>query len=93
MMTIEEVIKHYEENADDNTECSVDNKQLVEWLKELQELKRNNNSIEKMTKVKNTNTTKTNKGMSNKMFSKLIDCYKSVPSHLHFLKVFYPRRL
>lgn len=48
MMTIEEVIKHYEENADDNTKCSVDNKQLVEWLKELQELKRNNNSIEKI---------------------------------------------
>ena len=76
-MTIEEVIKHYEENADDNTTCSVDNKQLAEWLKELQELKRNNNSIEKMEKVKNTNTTKTNKSMSNKMFSKLIDCYKS----------------
>lgn len=32
-MTIEEVIKHYEENAGDNTECSVDNKQLAEWLK------------------------------------------------------------
>ena len=76
-MTIEEVIKHYEENASDNAECSVDNRQLVEWLKELQELKRNNNSIEKMEKVKNTNATKTNKSMSNKMFSKLIDYYKS----------------
>ena len=77
-MAVEEVInKYYEENADDNTTCSVDNKQLAEWLKELQELKGNNNSIEKMEKVKNTNTTKTNKSMSNKMFSKLIDCYKS----------------
>ena len=77
-MAVEEVInKYYEENADDNTTCSVDNKQLAEWLKEWQELKRNNNSIEKMEKVKNTNTTKTNKSMSNKMFSKLIDCYKS----------------
>ena len=76
-MTIEEVIKHYEENTGDNTGYFVDNKQLVEWLKELQELKGNNNSIEKMEKVKNTNTTKTNKSMSNKLFSKLIDCYKS----------------
>ena len=44
-MTIEEVIKHYEENAGDNIGYFADNKQLAEWLKELQELKRNNNSI------------------------------------------------
>ena len=74
MMTIEEAIKHCEENVCDNTECSLEHKQLAEWLKELQELKSNN---EEMAKVKKTNTSKTETKMNNKMFSKLIDYYKS----------------
>ena len=74
MMTLEEAIKHCEEKACNNTECSADHKQLAEWLKELQELKTNN---EEMAKVNKTNTSKTETKMNNKMFSKLIDCYKS----------------
>ena len=74
MMTIEEAIKHCEENVCDNSECSLEHKQLAEWLKELQELKSNN---KEMAKVNNTNTSKTETKISNKMFSKLIDCYKS----------------
>ena len=60
MMTLEEAIKHCEEKACGNTECSAEHKQLAEWLKELQELRRNNKSKEEMAKVK-TNTTKTDK--------------------------------
>ena len=74
MMTIEEAIKHCEENVCDNTECSLEHKQLAEWLKELQELKTNN---EEMANVNKTNTSKTETKMNNKMFSKLIDYYKS----------------
>ena len=77
MMTLEEAIKHCEENVCDNSECSLEHKQLGEWLKELQELKRNNNSNNEMAKVNETNTSKTETKMNNKMFSKLIDCYKS----------------
>ena len=73
-MTIEEAIKHCEENVCDNTECSLEHKQLAEWLKELQELKTNN---EEMANVNKTNTSKTETKMNNKMFSKLIDYYKS----------------
>ena len=76
-MTIEEAIKHCEENVCDNSECSLEHKQLAEWLKELQELKRNNTSNDEMTNGKKLNATTTDKNMSNKMFSKLIDYYKS----------------
>lgn len=76
MMTIEEAIKHCEENVCDNTECSKEHKQLAEWLKELQELKRNNNNDE-MTNSEKINAYKTDKKMSNKLFYKLIDYYKS----------------
>lgn len=39
-MTLEEAIKHCEENICDNSLCSMEHKQLAEWLKELQELRR-----------------------------------------------------
>ena len=42
MMTLEEAIIHCEKKACDNIECSTEHKQLAEWLKELLELKRNN---------------------------------------------------
>ena len=46
MVTLEEAIIHCEKkagaNTDCSTECSAEHKQLAEWLKELQELKRNN---------------------------------------------------
>ena len=43
MMTLEEAIKHCEEKACSNDECSKEHKQLAEWLKELQALKANIN--------------------------------------------------
>ena len=49
-MTLEEAIQHCEENVCDNSLCSMEHKQLAEWLKELQALKRNNNSIEERAK-------------------------------------------
>ena len=51
MMTIEEAIKHCEENVCDNTECSLEHKQLAEWLKELQELKSNNEEMATVNKT------------------------------------------
>ena len=43
MMTLEEAIEHCEQKACGNDECSKEhNKQLAEWLKELQTLKMNN---------------------------------------------------
>ena len=42
MMTLEEAIIHCEKKTGANTECSAEHKQFAEWLKELQELKRNN---------------------------------------------------
>ena len=43
MMTLEEAIKHCEQKACGNDECSKEHKQLAEWLKELQALKVNIN--------------------------------------------------
>ena len=45
-MTLEEAIEHCEEKACGSSECALEHKQLAEWLKELQALKRNNSSIE-----------------------------------------------
>lgn len=39
-MTLEEAIIHCEEKACGNTQCALEHKQLAEWLKELQELRR-----------------------------------------------------
>ena len=47
-MTLEAAIKHYEQKACDNSECSKEHRQLAEWLKELQALK--NNSDEEILK-------------------------------------------
>ena len=43
MMTLEDAIKHCEQKACGNDECSKKHKQLAEWLKELQALKANIN--------------------------------------------------
>lgn len=40
MMTLEEAIKHCEQKACDNSERSKEHRQLAEWLKELQELRK-----------------------------------------------------
>ena len=40
MMTLEETIKHCEQKACDNSERSKEHRQLAEWLKELQELRK-----------------------------------------------------
>ena len=40
MMTLEEAIKHCEQKACDNSEQSKEHRQLAEWLKELQELRK-----------------------------------------------------
>lgn len=37
IMTLEEAIIHCEEKACDNTQCSLEHRQLAEWLKELQQ--------------------------------------------------------
>lgn len=44
MMTLEEAIEHCEQKACNNSECSKEHKQLAEWLKELQALRRNSNT-------------------------------------------------
>ena len=45
MMTIEDAIKHCEENVCDNTECSLEHKQLAEWLKELQNTEKKDSTL------------------------------------------------
>lgn len=45
-MTLEEAIIHCKEKACGNTQCALEHRQLAEWLKELQSLRKNNNSIE-----------------------------------------------
>lgn len=39
VMTLDEAIKHAEEKACGNTECAEEHRQLVEWLRELRELR------------------------------------------------------
>lgn len=48
MMTLEEAIEHCEQNSCDNSLCSMNHKQLAEWLKELQASKTNNTSSKEM---------------------------------------------
>ena len=50
-MTLEEAIIHCKEKACDNTQCALEHRQLAEWLKELQALRKNNNSIEERAKL------------------------------------------
>lgn len=38
-MTLDEAIKHCQERVCDNSECSLEHKQLAEWLIELKELR------------------------------------------------------
>jgi len=38
-MTLEEVIMHCKEKACDNTQCTLEHRQLAEWLEELKELR------------------------------------------------------
>ena len=68
MMTIEEAIKHCEENVCDNSECSLEHKQLAEWLKELQELK---------TVLKQINVPIIHIDISNDLKDVAYSCYKS----------------
>ena len=50
-MTLEEAIIHCKEKACDNTQCALEHRQLAEWLKELQALRKNNNSIEERARL------------------------------------------
>lgn len=40
-MTLEEAIIHCKEKACDNTQCALEHRQLAEWLKELQQYRKN----------------------------------------------------
>ncbi len=46
IMTLEEAIEHCEEKACNNSACAAEHKQLAEWLKELQTLRKNTSSEE-----------------------------------------------
>lgn len=50
-MTLEEAIIHCKEKAGGNTQCALEHRQLAEWLKELQALRKNNNSIEERARL------------------------------------------
>ena len=50
-MTLEEATKHCEEKACGNSECALEHKQLAEWLKELQALRKNKIYREKIMKT------------------------------------------
>lgn len=50
MMTIEEAIEHCKEQVCDNTECSMQHKQLAEWLSELKAYR------EKYSRLNNNNS-------------------------------------
>ena len=41
IMTLEEAIIHCEEKACGNTQCALEHRQLAEWLKELQQYRKN----------------------------------------------------
>ena len=43
-MTLEEAIEHCEQKACEHSKCAEEHKQLAEWLKELQVLRRNSNT-------------------------------------------------
>ena len=43
-MTLEEAIEHCEQKACEHSKCAEEHKQLAEWLKELQVLRRNSNA-------------------------------------------------
>ena len=45
-MTLEEAIEHCEEKACNNSTCAAEHKQLAEWLKELQTLRKNTSDEE-----------------------------------------------
>ena len=54
IMTLKEAIEHCEQKAYDNSECSKEHKQLAEWLKELQALRKCNKSVEERAKKAGT---------------------------------------
>ena len=45
-MTLEEAIEHCEQKACEHSKCAEEHKQLAEWLKELQALRKNTSSEE-----------------------------------------------
>ena len=50
-MTIEEAIKHCEEKANGCSECAKEHAELAEWLKELIELRENQDKYERALEI------------------------------------------
>ena len=60
-MTLEEAIKHCEQQSCEHSKCAEEHKQLAEWLKELQTLKGGCDNTDKTLKDSSDNTDKTPK--------------------------------
>lgn len=58
-MTLEEAIKHCEQESCEHSKCAEEHKQLAEWLKELQTLRDNCSNTDKTLKDSCDNTDKT----------------------------------